>query len=671
MTTVNYQLNIQSKGIEKALKKVKELQNKIIKIGAASQQTTQQANQGFKQFSNNITLSKNSVNQATSALTTHAAALTTTAIAVKKLNNSTTQSISKLARFRQSIQTTAASLLTFSNALKGMALGYFGSRLLQTADEVTMFKQRLGLVTKTAGDTGKAFDDLINIANQTGSSLESVGSLYIRVARNAKELGRTQAELTEFSSLLSKGLVISGASAREASSAMLQLSQALASGRLQGDEFRSVSENFPILMEAIIYTTGRTRAEIRKLSSENAITAEVILQSVEAYKEVINQQYALIESTPNVGRAYNKFKNQVALTTTALVDVTEAKKGAIGTLGLLEIAYRKFGGIIIRIKMVWQAFAFAFVAGVGKLVEAFAHLGHMFKKLKLGMDSAWQELTSWGDGDEIRANAEKQRKVLQEEHDKFMAYLKEQHKEKLEERKKEMKQSFIDMVAIQEGTYQVKTAQSPTAIPTLQKPIIDLPTLGHETKTKLKLNTTEAKKKLQDLQGQMKSSTTNTSRLITDAITGDFRTMTFSLSSMWKRLLANMVASVLAKSGIFKAGGLLTAMMGGGSVNFFAKGGIVNSPTGFYDKSGGYNVMGEAGAEAILPLKRGKGGEMGVQVQGGKGNGSTTYSPTIQTTINIQSIESEEKLDTLKTSVEDMIEAKVVDTLREYKRVVG
>ena len=89
----------------------------------------------------------------------------------------------------------------------------------------------------------------------------------------------------------------------------------------------------------------------------------------------------------------------------------------------------------------------------------------------------------------------------------------------------------------------------------------------------------------------------------------------------------------------FAKGGVVSSSssLGGGSIIPFAKGGVVTSPTFFPLKGGKTGVAGEAGAEAILPLKRGRGGKLGVEVMGrsGGGGGDSGTSIYIPLTVNI------------------------------------
>ena len=77
-----------------------------------------------------------------------------------------------------------------------------------------------------------------------------------------------------------KSFKISGASTQESTNAMYQLTQAMASGRLQGDEYRSIIENAPMLANAIAEQCGVSRGELKELASDGAISADIIKAAV-------------------------------------------------------------------------------------------------------------------------------------------------------------------------------------------------------------------------------------------------------------------------------------------------------------------------------------------------------------------------------------------------------
>ena len=96
---------------------------------------------------------------------------------------------------------------------------------------------------------------------------------------------------------LSKGLTLSGASADEVGSTMLQLSQAFGSGALMGDEFRAVSESMPMLLDILAKQLGVSRGELKKMGADGKITSKVLKDAVLSATDDINKAFNASEKS--------------------------------------------------------------------------------------------------------------------------------------------------------------------------------------------------------------------------------------------------------------------------------------------------------------------------------------------------------------------------------------
>src|SRR5690606_35739024 len=113
-------------------------------------------------------------------------------------------------------------------------------------------------------------------ANRARGSYTDMAAVVGRLGLLASEAFGSTDEVIAFSELMQKAFRISGASAMEQSAGMYQLTQAMAAGRLQGDEFRSIMENAPMLAQAIADFTGKSKGELKEMSAEGTITADII-----------------------------------------------------------------------------------------------------------------------------------------------------------------------------------------------------------------------------------------------------------------------------------------------------------------------------------------------------------------------------------------------------------
>ncbi|MCI8806166.1 MAG: tape measure protein [Clostridiales bacterium] len=224
------------------------------------------------------------------------------------------------------------SIRNIGNQLKmyaGMALGGFGLKsALDITDTYTNLNARLGLITKSMAETKVFQDKLYESAQRTGSSYTDMAGTTAKLGLLAGGAFKNNAELTKFSELMAKSFKVSGASAQEQAAGMYQLTQAMASGRLQGDEFRSIIENAPMLAQAIQTYTGVSMEGLREMSKEGQISAEIILNSVFLAGAEIEKKFAEMPKT--FGSYFSEIKN------TALIEFSGIMAGinsAINTEG--------------------------------------------------------------------------------------------------------------------------------------------------------------------------------------------------------------------------------------------------------------------------------------------------------------------------------------------------
>ena len=119
-------------------------------------------------------------------------------------------------------------------------------------------------------------------------------------------------ESIRFLELVNKSFTVAGASAEEQKSAMLQLTQAMASGRLQGDELRSISENSPMILQAIEKYAGISRAELRKMAADGKITSELIKNSIFAAAEDIESKFSANDDWTGLDDVHQLLTNEIA-----------------------------------------------------------------------------------------------------------------------------------------------------------------------------------------------------------------------------------------------------------------------------------------------------------------------------------------------------------------------
>ena len=207
----------------------------------------------------------------------------------------------------------------------GMFVG-FGLSIAKTADHMQELNSQVKLVTSSHEEYVAVNERLHQMANKNLTDISATTGLYTNSARALSNLGKSQEEILKFTNAVSLAMGVGGKSASEQASAILQLGQAMQSGVLQGDEFRSLAENAPIILDLVAEKLGKTRAEVRELASEGAITSEVIYN---ALADATPKLQAMFDKMPvtisgslkRVSNNYKKFVDKFVNNTTGLSSV--------------------------------------------------------------------------------------------------------------------------------------------------------------------------------------------------------------------------------------------------------------------------------------------------------------------------------------------------------------
>src|SRR5690606_19600466 len=125
----------------------------------------------------------------------------------------------------------------------------------------------------------------LGISRETNTALDSTVGLYSTIVRSTKEMALSSGDVAGVVKTVNQLFMASGASAQEAANAIRQMSQGLAAGALRGEEFNSVSENAPRIMDAIAAKLKMTRGELRAFAAEGGITSKILVESLQEYSD--------------------------------------------------------------------------------------------------------------------------------------------------------------------------------------------------------------------------------------------------------------------------------------------------------------------------------------------------------------------------------------------------
>ena len=258
-------------------------------------------------------------------------------------------------------------------AMKDMAVS-----AVQTTDQLTQIRARINLINDGGQSTAEIMDKIYSAANRSRGSYLDMADSVAKLNMLAKDAFSSNDEAIYFVEQLNKQFKISGASVEETTSAMYQLTQAMAAGKLQGDEFHSIMENAPMLAQSIASEMGLTVGQLKEMSSQGLITADIIKEALFNSAEETNAKFAEIPMTfQDIG---TQVQNElIAAFQPAMEEISNMTSSGVlnDALAGLSIAFRLVGtaaqAAIITVRGAFSALSV--VIGTAKnIVTSFANL---------------------------------------------------------------------------------------------------------------------------------------------------------------------------------------------------------------------------------------------------------------------------------------------------------
>lgn len=219
--------------------------------------------------------------------------------------------LSHLARQSSKAEQAVAAVETQLNRMQKLlaigGLASLGKQVLDAADKMQSLHSQLKQVTSGMTDYTHAEKALFEISQRTTASLEATTQTFVSTKRALAEMGVTTNQTLKFTETLNKAMAVGSVNAESQKSALLQLSQALGSGVLQGDEFRSIAENAPSILDVVAEYMGKSRAEIKKLASDGKITSKVLFEAISGASGKISAKFDEMPMT--FGQAMQQMEN--------------------------------------------------------------------------------------------------------------------------------------------------------------------------------------------------------------------------------------------------------------------------------------------------------------------------------------------------------------------------
>lgn len=202
---------------------------------------------------------------------------------------------------RQNLNKVDGAMKRLENTIIGFAglniLTSLSSGIIKMGDAAIDMNGKVKLVTDTTEEYTKAQKELLEISIDNGSQLESNTLLFTRINKPLKDLGYTLEQNLQFNRAIVEGLRVSSAGTQEADATIRQLSQAMMSGVLRGEELNSVMEQGGRIAEALAAGLGVSTGELRAMGAEGKLTADKVMEAILSQSAVITKEAASLPFT--------------------------------------------------------------------------------------------------------------------------------------------------------------------------------------------------------------------------------------------------------------------------------------------------------------------------------------------------------------------------------------
>lgn len=278
---------------------------------------------------------------------------------IKKFDASLKRAVATFNGETKKIETSARNMqrnvqASFSDLGKGLAIG------AGAVTAVTAFKDLADAATRTqnalkvAGLSGQeltnVYGRLFQAAQDNAAPVEDLVKLYSRVAINQKELGVSSDRLITFSENVAKALRVQGTNATEAQGALLQLSQALAGGTVRAEEFNSIIEGVPTILQAVaagIDSTGGSVAKLRQMMLAGQLSSKEFFDAFERGAPILDKKLA--GSVLTIEQALTKMNNSLQDTVGKLDKIFGISAQTVEVIGRLSKTVDDLGKIFSRV----------------------------------------------------------------------------------------------------------------------------------------------------------------------------------------------------------------------------------------------------------------------------------------------------------------------------------
>lgn len=206
----------------------------------------------------------------------------------------------------------AASTDALTRKLSSLAAQYLTLRsvqgILNLADTLSQTTARIDMMNDGLQSTAELNDMIFRSAQRARGSYADTADLVAKLGNLAGDAFGSSREIVAFAEQVNKQIALSGASASGAQAALLQLTQALSSGALRGEELNSILEQTPTIAQTIAKYLGMTTGEMRELASQGGLTADVVKAAMFSAADETNAKFAQLPMT--WAQIWQSFQNE-------------------------------------------------------------------------------------------------------------------------------------------------------------------------------------------------------------------------------------------------------------------------------------------------------------------------------------------------------------------------
>lgn len=245
----------------------------------------------------------------------------------RKVENQLKKTAGSVDSLDASAKSATGSLYNMKTAAIAVSSALAIQQVIEYADAWATVNNKLANSSKQGEITAEVTDRVFRIAQETRSALDATAVTYARLESATRAYNISGERVAAIAKTINQAFIVSGATAAEAAGSAVQLAQALGAGALRGEEFNSVNEQAPRLMQALADSLGVARGELKSMAAEGKLTTDIVLKALEQQSKAIDEEFSKTIAT--FSQNMNVARNELV----KFVGESTVVQNAVGALG--------------------------------------------------------------------------------------------------------------------------------------------------------------------------------------------------------------------------------------------------------------------------------------------------------------------------------------------------